>query len=214
MRSLCPRCGGELPFDFLGRWFETSARCPECGVAPAAVPTVLPISEDEVTYTLTDMPPTDRSAVTGALVEDDIRYRWGPDLVLAVAVGAEREVDRVLEDFADSGASAADADGGEEAGIGAEEADGGEEATEAMGDLFVAADRLLHAPYDEAIGTELSEAASAAGASLPPYGVEAPVWRTVQDLATSVLSDLEQGADEDVVVADARALRDFLRDYV
>ena len=234
LRSFCPRCGAELPFDFLGQWFQTSARCSECGVAPAEAPTVLPISADEVTYTLVDLPPPDRSAITAALTEGGIRYRWGPEQVLAVAGRAEAEVDRVLDDFRGP-ASNPEADGsagvdlgedaggdggddGEPADIGdnddAEQADGGEEATEAMGDLFVAADRLVHAPYDEGVGLDLTVAATTADACLPPYGIEVPVWRRVQGLAKSVLSDLEEAADEDVVVADARALRDFLRNYV
>ena len=234
LRSFCPRCGAELPFDFLGQWFQTSARCSECGVAPAEAPTVLPISADEVTYTLVDLPPPDRSAITAALTEGGIRYRWGPEQVLAVAGRAEAEVDRVLDDFRGP-ASNPEADGsagvdlGEEAGgdgvddgepadIGddddAEQADGGEEATEAMGDLFVVADRLVHAPYDEGAGLDLTEAAATADACLPPYGIEAQVWRRVRELARSILSDLELAADEEVVVADARALRDFLRNYV
>jgi len=184
---------------------------------------VLPISDDEVAYTLTDLAPARRSAVTAILAEGDIAYRWGPGQLLAVAGGAQPEVDRVLEDLRSAGPDpeadgVADVDPGDGPGGEAldedEQADGGEEATEAMSDLFVAADRLVHAPYDEAVGIDLAEAAATANACLPPYGIEMPVWRKVRDLANGVLSDLEQAADEDVVAAGARALRDLLRNYV
>jgi hypothetical protein len=194
---------------------------------------MLPNSDDEVTYQLVDLPATDRSAITAALTEGGIRYRWGPDQVLAVAGGAEPEVDLVLDDFRGPAKPEADVSGGVELGEAAEsdagdvadddigdgvdddeQADGGEEATEAMGDLFVAADRLVHAPYDEGVGLDLTEAAATADVCQPPYGIEAEVWRRVRELAKSILADLDVAADEDVVVADARALRDFLRTYV
>jgi len=227
LRSFCPRCGAELPVDFRGQWFDTSALCSECGVAPAEVPAPLVLSAEGVSYTLTEMSAADRSTLTAVLVEGDIQYRWEPDLVLVVAAGGRLEVDRVLEDFQGAAPSPeadhatdpeADMDDGESfEGGGAvvdEDADGGEEATEAMGDLFVAADRLLHAPHDEGIGADLADAALVAGDSLPPYGVDSEVWRTVQGLASSIVSDLEHDADDDVVVAGATKLRNFLRNYV
>ncbi|HEX2046275.1 MAG TPA: hypothetical protein VHF27_00825, partial [Acidimicrobiales bacterium] len=58
------------------------------------------------------------------------------------------------------------------------------------------------------------EAATTVRACLPPYGVERPVWRRIQDLAATVATDLDDAADEDTVAADARALREYLRDLV
>jgi hypothetical protein len=40
------------------------------------------------------------------------------------------------------------------------------------------------------------------------------VWRQIQGLASALATDLEEAADEETVAADARALRDYLRDLV
>ena len=183
------------------------------------VPTLLPLSDDVVSFQLCDLARSDRSAVSGAMADGYIVYSCVPDLELVVAAAAEREVGRIVHDFEGS-----DSDGDVEWAQGdgqvddvegdRDEVDGGEEATEAMGDLFVAADRLLNAPRDAFVAAELNAAASVAATCLPPYGIEAPVWQNVRHLAGRVRSDLKEGADDDVVVSDARALRDFLRSYV
>ena len=53
--------------------------------------------------------------------------------------------------------------------------DGGEEAQAAMGDLFVAADRLQHDPHDDRMAADAMEAATMVAACAPPYGIERPV---------------------------------------
>jgi len=124
---------------------------------------------------------------------------------------AEDEVDRLLDEIeaADVPDDAeGDADGVED------EADGGEEAQAAMAELFVAADRLQHAPTGENVAGHVIAAATGVRSSAPPYGIERPVWRQIQDLASTLVGDLEEEAEEDVVVEDARALRDYLRDLV
>jgi hypothetical protein len=92
--------------------------------------------------------------------------------------------------------------------------DGGALAHEAMGDLFVAADRLQHDPLDDRMAADLLMAAGTVGVSGPPYGIERPVWRQIQGLASTLATDLEEAADEETVAADARALREYLRDLV
>lgn len=95
-----------------------------------------------------------------------------------------------------------------------DEADGGEEAQAAMADLFVAADRLQHAPTDEGVGEEFAALAEFVAASPPPYGIARPVWTRIRVLAAAVVDALEAGADEEAVGDGARAVRDFLRDLV
>ena len=87
-------------------------------------------------------------------------------------------------------------------------------AQEAMGDLFVAADRLQHDPLDDKMAADFLMAAGTVSASAPPYGIERPVWRQIQGLAATLATDLEEAADEDTVAADARAIREYLRDLV
>jgi len=164
--------------------------------------------DDEVEYELSDWPVTERSAAVSGLVEAEIPYRWDADFVLVVPTVAEEEVDRLLDGLEEGGPPReveADED---------DDADGGEEAQAAMADLFVAADRLQHAPNDEGIAADVVQATTAVRASAPPYGIERPVWRRIQDLASTLVGDLEEGAEEDPVAEAARALRDFLRDLV
>ena len=61
---------------------------------------------------------------------------------------------------------------------------------------------------------DLLMAAGTVSVSGPPYGIERPVWRRIQDLASTLATDLEEAADEETVAADARALREYLRDLV
>ena len=213
--AFCPRCGAELPVELMGRWFETSSRCRDCGVAPADPPPMLAPSPGDVEYGLDAWPVTDRTAVSAALLGQDIRYRWEEGLVLVVPAAAEAEVDRLLDEVeAAEAAEAGSARGQAGASVVGDEADGGEEATAAMDELFLAADRLQHSPGDERAAADLAAAGSAARASLPPYGIDASLWRRVQDMASALAGRLDADADADGVMADARALRDLLRDYV
>ncbi|MCA1657007.1 MAG: hypothetical protein LC713_04760, partial [Actinobacteria bacterium] len=108
-----------------------------------------------------------------------------------------------------------EADGaGDEADGDDDDEDGGEEAQAAMADLFVAADRLQHAPADRDLGDEVTALADIVAHSAPPYGIARPVWRRIEALSSTVAADLAEGADEGIVAANARALRDFLRDLV
>ena len=161
--------------------------------------------EDEVDYDLGEWLVAERSAATAALAEVDIPYRWEQDLVLVVPAVAEEEVDLILDGLEEVEELEDDGEG---------VPDGGAMAQEAMGDLFVAADRLQHDPLDDKMAADLLMAEGTVSASAPPYGIERPVWRQIQGLAAALASDLEAGADEETVAADARALREYLRDLV
>jgi hypothetical protein len=237
MILFCPRCGAELHEILKGEWFESPVRCTDCGLSVADPPLMLARgpADDEVEYSLIDWQVPERALAVRALVEVDIPYRWERGLVLVVPAVAEEEVDQLFEDLAeadvdDAGApsEAATVDGdevdaprpadllGDDAEVGDDEGDedGGEEAQAAMADLFVAADRLQHSPADSALGGEVAGLASTVDGSAPPYGIAGPVWRRIQALSATVASGLAEGADEETVATDARALRDFLRDLV
>jgi hypothetical protein len=202
----CPRCGTPYPEVFLGEVQDTSRRCGTCALSPADAPLMLAPGndEDEVQYDLAEWQMHERSAATAALLGADIPYRWEAELVLAVPAVAEVEVDQLLDDLEPLDDEDDDQD----------VEDGGEEAHEAMTDLFVAADRLQHAPADDDVVADVLIAAGTVGVSAPPYGIERPVWKRIQELAAVVSTDLEEAADEDTVAADARALREYLRDLV
>jgi hypothetical protein len=204
----CPRCGAPFLEQVKGEWFESSIRCPDCALMVTEPPLMLAKGddEDEVDYDLGEWQVGERSSATTALVEADIPYRWEQDLVLVVPAVAEAEVDLLLDEL----------DEVEELDEDEEETDlgGGAIAQEAMGDLFVAADRLQHDPLDDKMAADLLIAAGTVSASGPPYGIERPVWRQIQGLAATLATNLEEAADEDTVAADARALREYLRDLV
>jgi hypothetical protein len=235
MIVFCPRCGAELHELLKGEWFESPVRCSDCGLAVAEPPLLLARgpAEEEVDYSLLDWEMPDRALATRALAEVDIPYRWEPQFVLVVPVVAEEEVDQLFEDLAGSG------DGEESATLNAEaedhqengrvdevdvdvqdeddddeDVDGGEEAQAAMADLFVVADRLQHAPADLDLAEEVTGLAATVDGCAPPYGIARPVWRRIQALSSAVAGGLAEGADEESVATDARALRDFLRDLV
>lgn len=207
----CPRCGAELVQEFKGnKWFESTLRCRACGLAGGGPPAMLAPGpeDDEVDYDLGEWPAAERGAVTAGLVSAEIPYRWEAELVLVVPAVAEEEVDHLLDDMEDAG-EVADLDADPEG-----DPDGGEAAQAAMADLFVAADRLQHAPADADVAGDVKAAAAVVRASAPPYGIERPVWRKIQDLASTLVADVEEAADDEVVAAGARSVRDFLRDYV
>ncbi len=205
----CPRCGAALPVDFLGEWLRTNARCLECGVALDRPAAMLAVSDEELVYALDEWLVADRVALTTALATDGIPYRWEADIALVVPLVAEEEVDALLGDLEGDGSVAVDG-----LGVGVEGPDGGEEAMRAMGELFVAADRLWHAPLDQVVAADLEVAADVVGASLPPYGLDLVVWQRIRAMAEATVSSVVDGDDEDVIARHARALRDLLRQYV
>lgn len=185
--------------------------CEACALTLAEPPLLLAPgpADEEVEYSLADWEVPERVAAVSAMADVDIPYRWEPGLVLVVPAVAEEEVDLLLEEL---GGAVDDDD--EDDDSGADEADGGEAAQNAMSDLFVVADRLQHDPADPELGTSVTELAELVGESGPPYGIERPVWRRIQALAAAVATALDDGADDEAVAADARSLRDFLRDLV
>ena len=222
MITYCPRCGTQFRESTLGESIEGSLRCADCSVTVSQAPLMLAPGndEDEVQYDLLEWKMPERCAATTVLLEADIPYRWEADLVLVVPTVAEQEVDHLLDelDELDELADLEDTDEDDVEGEGDgevdETADGGEEAQTAMGDLFVAADRLQHDPGDARMAADAMEAATTVAACGPPYGIERPAWRQIQGLAEKLATGLEEAADEDTVAGDARALREYLRDLV
>lgn len=216
MITYCPRCGTQFRESTLGESIEGSLRCADCSVTVTEAPLMLAPGndEDEVQYDLLEWEMAERCAATTVLLEADIPYRWGADLILVVPAVAEPEVDHLLDELGDLEDADADADADADQGEDDEAPDGGEEAQTAMGDLFVAADRLQHDPADARMAADAMEGATTVAACGPPYGIERPAWRQIQGLAEKLATGLEEAADEDTVAADARALREYLRDLV
>ena len=210
MITYCPRCGAKFRDSLVAITGSTALRCDDCGLDLADPPGMLARGndEDEAEYDLAEWEAGERGAATAALLDADIPYRWEAGLVLVVPAVAEEEVDGLLDELGE----VEELD--EEEGEAESDADGGEEAQTAMSDLFVASDRLQHDPNDPDVVVEVLDAANVVADSLPPYGIGRPVWRRIQELTSTVVTDLEDAVDEDIVAADARALREYLRDLV
>ncbi len=197
----------------MGEWIRANIRCPDCRLAITEPPAMLAPSDDEVGYVLEDWPVSDRGAVSAALDEVDIPFRWEEGLVLVVPGSVEQRVDRLLDDIQAESAEAASPD----AALAAEgdfEADGGEEAQAAMADVFVAADRLRHEPYDKGAASDLATAADTVEAAPPPFGIDRQLWSRIATMASTVVAQFDAEADGETVAQSARELRDLLRDYV
>ncbi|MDQ6797707.1 MAG: hypothetical protein M3011_06750 [Actinomycetota bacterium] len=210
MTGCCPFCGAEYAL--------TEARCWECKVALAEDSVATLAAEEgieEVLYELDDWPVATRVQLTSTLAERGIPSRWEPGLTLAVREvddeAAEAALDE-LEEGADDGNEESDDEG--DGGTPDDADDGGAVAQAAMADLFVAADRLMHEPDDEVVAAELGVAAEIVGESPAPFGIEAQLWRKVQELSAVVCGHLDADAAPEVVSDDARTLREVLRPYV
>ncbi len=200
MNACCPYCGAE--------YLRSDARCWDCklSLADAPEPTLgFDDPSDEAGYELDDWPASARGKLTASLAERGVAARWEPGLTLVVRESDAESVDDLLDDLEEQ---EWDDDADDDVD------DGNEDAHEAMGDLFVVADRLMHEPWDEGIGAEMAEVAGRVEASPPPFGIEPVAWAQVQELAGIVVGDLDAGAVDDVVATDARTLRDVLRRYV
>jgi hypothetical protein len=217
VNQLCPRCGAVFPPDVSMGFVQGRVPCGDCGLAFDDPPDMLAPSggdDDQIAYDLVEWPAEDRVIATDDLVELDISYRWEDGLVLVVPAAVEEQVDAVLDEIDENALSDDDELIDIDVGDGD---DRGEEAADAMGDLFVAADALQHARYDEEKVVEFIEAAAAVASSLTPYGVEPQVWARIQNEASAIVAALEKGGegDEDESVGDAaRSLRELLRHYV
>ena len=97
-----------------------------------------------------------------------------------------------------------------------DEAVDSEELMEAVGDAFVAADRLAHQPRDELARLELQAAAEVLEGSAPPYGIDDESWARLSQPVVGFATDLDTDgvADDEAVAATAVAIRERLRPYV
>jgi hypothetical protein len=204
--AFCPRCGTDFPELVLGEMIQTALICPGCRLAPADAPEMLAPADDELEYQMDDWPVVDRVVFTEALVGNGIPYRWEPGLSLIVPPATEEQVDNLLENF-DTLVAAAEAED-------TDEGDGGEEAYQVMSDLFLIADRLQHAPYDTRVTSEFRKFGPVVENTLPPFGVERPVWRRVQSMTGAIVALIEADAEGEEITAEAAALRHLLRDYI
>jgi hypothetical protein len=157
-------------------------------------------------YTLDELRPDERERLTQLLNENGLRYRWDDDVTLVVDDTDEALVEALLDQVEYPNELAEEP----------VEADvPGEGDPEALGSLFIAADKLKHNPLDAGAYGDLLGLLEKCDEDAPPYGFPKPVWQ--QALATAdQLADLIAEEEDKTVEASGQAseLRELLRPYV
>ena len=212
MVQCCTHCGADLsyrpPGGVLGVWPEN---CPDCGLVQADDVHILAPGEDEIEYSVAEWEPRDRIFLRNTLTERGVLWRWEPGPVLVVDERDESAVEAALDDLeqADEGVvelpSALDED--------ADTVEDDVRAHEAMGDLFVAANRLARAPENGPLVGEVDRLAAFIGRTRAPYGVDPRMWDDTRRLSRAV-ADAGESGDQEAVQEAAERLRDLLRDFV
>ena len=216
--ACCPWCGAE--------YSVTDARCWDCklSLVDRPEPSLAEGTDvDDVGFELEEWSAGERGRLSAGLRDRAIAFRWEPGLTLVVGAADEELVDSLLDAMESSdrvgrlrGADDDfdDDDEDEDDDDDEEEGDGGERAHAAMGDLFVAADRLIQRPDDGRIAEQLVAATLIVQESRAPYGFEPVAWLQIRELATAALEAVEGDAGDESVSREARTLRDALRPYI
>ncbi len=189
------------------RWEETSLAVPAPDEAWAE--RVMDQVEDElsleldddveqVAYDLAGWDDDARQVLVDRLADEAVAHGWDGDELFVQEID-ERRVDELIDAVLDPEAEVTTGEGGQAM----------------LSALFVAADRLRHDPDDGEGTRTLSEAATRAQASEPPYGLDRAFWSQVQDQA-SALSQLIDATppDGEAIIDAAGQLRTTLRPYV
>lgn len=216
----CPECGAE--------YREGVTTCSDDGATLVDTPPEPDQGTEVIVYELGDWTEEQRGALELRLNAEGIEHQWeaptgadvrpgydpgqdtGIDTDLVIGEQDEETVDRLLDEleFPDAleAAEVADTDGD---GVDDDEAN-----YAVMSNLYVAVDRLKDNPADLAVAGDFFDAADAARSMGPPFGVDADVWRKIQELSAQVAQGLEQEADDETVQAVAQELRDLLFEFV
>ena len=154
---------------------------------------------DQVAYDLAGWDEDNRQRLIDGLEDESIAYGIDDDELVVHEIDEQRVdelVDAILEPDAPPPA-------------------GGEARTEVMGELFVAADRLVHDPSDTAGRKAVADGAVEAAGHAPPYGMDKAWWTGIGERCAELARLLESpSTDEELVVDQATLLRDLLRPYV
>ncbi len=178
----------------------------------------------QVVYELEGWTDDQRGALVEALVEAALPHAFDEDDDLVVHEDDEEQVEPVLERIDTSWGPAPDleddddnVDLDDEAAVDEADDDGGDglAAQDAMSELFVAADRLMHDPDDHEGVLRLGDAARMVESLGLPYGFSPAVWKDITARAVALRDLLEAvETDDDEVIEAATGLRTALRQYV
>jgi hypothetical protein len=153
----------------------------------------------QVAYDLAEWDPLERERLYDVLDDEAVPFEVDGDELFVHEIDEQR-VDEVVTGIVSPGA----------------EPDPAGEADQAvMGELFVAADRLVHDPTDTDAALQLADVVGATAGTNAPYGMDPVWWNGVLERSERLrqLLDVED-LDHEGIVEGATALRDGLRPYV
>lgn len=154
---------------------------------------------EQVAYDLSAWSADDREQLFSVLDDEAVPYGIDGEELFVHAIDEER-VDEVVAAIVQPGE---------------EHVDGPAATADVMGDLFVAADRLVHDPTDHEGTLALIDAIRVAGAAPPPYGMDKVWWDSVIGHADQLIVLLDTPTpDDESITTEATVLRDALRPYV
>lgn len=159
---------------------------------------------EHIAYDLAEWDDHHRRALEARLRDDLIPFSIVDDELVVLEIDEQRvddAVDAVLEP--DSAPTPAE---------------GGEARTEIMGELFVAADELVHDPSSPGARKAIADGAREAATHTPPYGMDRAWWKELGDrldaFSRLVGGGISAEHEDAAVTQAATALRDHLRPYV
>ncbi|HTN79031.1 MAG TPA: hypothetical protein VMK16_05095 [Acidimicrobiales bacterium] len=178
------------------------------GVVGAATSEQAGLEGDQLVYELDEWSPTDRHKLGEQLTAAGVPFVWDAADALVVAADDEDAVEVILDsiEYPDALEEVVDESG-----------DDDEAAQQALSELFLASDRLMHDPEDEDGTNGLLKAVEIAREVGVPYGIAPATWKAVVEHANELREGLMASPDEEVVdqiVERATALRSLLRPYV
>ena len=171
------------------------------------------MSEREVAYELADWTPTQRTALTDRLDQSKIHYEWEGDGDLVVSEADDDAVEAILDEL-EYGPETPEFTASEVAGSEAYDDGVSEGAYEALGDVFVSSDLLMHNPESGDAAARLYRNGAVVVAANAPFGFDAHTWRLIGAKTTTMLHLIGAEPDTEAVIAGARELRDLIRPHV
>ena len=169
----------------------------EAEIGPFPVPLLEGDASTE--FGLDEWPARDIETLRDSIIEAEIPHLW-QGRTLLVAQDAEDVVDDLLDAIEAGDVALIDED--------AEAPDG------ALHDLYVAADRLARDATHGAGRSTILELVPQLSPTVPPFGMAAGAWGVIVGHAQALNERFEEGADTELVQAQADELRSVCRPYV
>ena len=166
--------------------------------------------DDEIVFDLASLSTEERRHLSMRLTGAGISHIWEVATDLVVSVADAPAIERYIEEVRNPDGFGDDemASFGEDSDVDDEEVYG------AMSNLYVAADKLMQRPADEATAGEFYVAVDDVDGLPAPFGFDPRVWAQVQELANKIADTLDAEGDPELIGNDARTLRQILANYV